>query len=158
MVVVLYGAFTASAALADAFETPALLISLILLGKYLEARAKGHTSDALRALVRLAPASAVLVTRLSPDGQASLEEHVIDAALVHRGDVLRVPPGAKVCLGRRRFVGPSSSQLIERRFCRAHCPLRELRIEPIVRRRFVGPSSHIDGSVLSAPVRTLTPR
>ena len=39
----------------DFFETSAMLITFILLGKFLEAKAKGRTSDAITALLTLAP-------------------------------------------------------------------------------------------------------
>ena len=40
------------------FDTPAAIITLILLGRYLEARARSHTSDAMRRLIGLAPRTA----------------------------------------------------------------------------------------------------
>lgn len=43
------------------FETSAMLITFVLLGKYLECLAKGKTSDAIKKLVELAPATAVLL-------------------------------------------------------------------------------------------------
>ena len=61
------------------FETSALLIAFVLLGKYLEARAKGKTSRALRALLELQPARAVVLC----DDQAE----TVDAAALRRGDV-----------------------------------------------------------------------
>ncbi|GFR44216.1 hypothetical protein Agub_g5404, partial [Astrephomene gubernaculifera] len=79
----------------DFFETSAFLITFILLGKYLEAAAKGRTSAALAALAALAPDTATLV-RLEPGSGAVLEARDIPAALIHRGDVLRVLPGSKV--------------------------------------------------------------
>jgi Cu+-exporting ATPase len=42
------------------FETSAMLITFVLLGKYLEVLAKGKTSDAIKKLVELAPATALL--------------------------------------------------------------------------------------------------
>lgn len=45
----------------DFFETSAMLISFILLGKYLESMAKGKTSDALSKLTELAPETACLL-------------------------------------------------------------------------------------------------
>ena len=45
------------------FETSAMLITFVLLGKYLECLAKGKTSDAIKKLVELAPATALLVVK-----------------------------------------------------------------------------------------------
>ena len=70
------------------FETSALLIAFVLLGKYLEARAKGRTSRALRALLSLQPAQATVIC-----GEGT--EHV-DAAALRRGDVCLVAPGCAV--------------------------------------------------------------
>ncbi|KAL2348047.1 hypothetical protein Fmac_002047 [Flemingia macrophylla] len=78
----------------DFFETSAMLISFILLGKYLEILAKGKTSDAIAKLMNLTPDTAVL---LSLDGDGSVVgEEEIDARLVQKGDVIKVVPGAKV--------------------------------------------------------------
>ncbi|MCJ7512351.1 MAG: copper-translocating P-type ATPase [Anaerolineales bacterium] len=70
------------------FETGAVIITLIRLGKYLEARAKGKTSDAIRKLVSLQPPRA----RLLRGGV----ETDIDVAEVVVGDVLAVRPGEKI--------------------------------------------------------------
>lgn len=45
------------------FETSAMLITFVLLGKYLETLAKGKTSDAIKKLVELAPATALLLLK-----------------------------------------------------------------------------------------------
>lgn len=45
------------------FETSAMLITFVLLGKYLESLAKGKTSDAIRKLVELTPANATLLIK-----------------------------------------------------------------------------------------------
>lgn len=45
------------------FETSAMLITFVLLGKYLECLAKGKTSDAIKKLVELAPATAMLIIK-----------------------------------------------------------------------------------------------
>lgn len=45
------------------FETSAMLITFVLFGKYLEILAKGKTSDAIKKLVELAPATALLVVK-----------------------------------------------------------------------------------------------
>ncbi|NJO04084.1 MAG: copper-translocating P-type ATPase [Chloroflexaceae bacterium] len=70
------------------FETAAVIITLILVGKFLEARAKSQTSTAIRALMGLQPRTA----RVMRGG----EEVDIPVAEVRRGDVVLVRPGEKV--------------------------------------------------------------
>ena len=69
------------------FESAAILITLIILGKYLEAAAKGKTSDAIRALMGLQAKTA----RVVRDGQ----ETDIPVEAVQPGDVVSVRPGEK---------------------------------------------------------------
>ncbi|KAF5478282.1 hypothetical protein F2P56_004854 [Juglans regia] len=78
----------------DFFETSAMLISFILLGKYLEVLAKGKTSEAIAKLVDLAPETATLLT-LDDEGNVMSEEE-IDSQLIQKNDVIKVIPGAKV--------------------------------------------------------------
>ncbi|CAN1327783.1 Copper-transporting ATPase RAN1 [Linum perenne] len=75
------------------FETSSMLITFVLLGKYLECLAKGKTSDAIKKLVELAPATALLVVK---DKGGNIQEREIDALLIQPGDTLKVVPGAKV--------------------------------------------------------------
>ena len=70
------------------FDTAALIIGLILLGRYLEARARGQASAAIRRLMSLQPALA----RVMREGQ----EVELPAAAVVVGDVLRVRPGEQI--------------------------------------------------------------
>lgn len=72
----------------DFFETSAFLITFILLGKYLEHRAKGKTSEAIKKLMGLQAKTA----RLIKDGQ----EVEVPVEAVQVGDVLRVRPGEKI--------------------------------------------------------------
>lgn len=76
------------------FETSTMLITSVLFGKYLESLAKGKTSDALKKLVELAPATALLL--LQDKGGKNIGEREIDALLIQPGDVLKVVPGTKV--------------------------------------------------------------
>lgn len=78
----------------DFFETSAMLISFILLGKYLEILAKGKTSDALAKLSELAPDAAWLVT-VDSNGNITSEIE-ISTQLIQRNDLLKIVPGAKV--------------------------------------------------------------
>ena len=70
------------------FEAAAVIVALILLGRFLEARAKGNTSEAIRRLVQLQAKTA----RVRRDGQV-LE---IDIAQVRAGDVIEVRPGERI--------------------------------------------------------------
>lgn len=70
------------------FETAAVIITLIKLGKFLEARAKGHTSEAIKKLMGLRAKTA----RVERDGE-TLEVPVED---VRVGDVVIVRPGEKI--------------------------------------------------------------
>ncbi|MDH4228391.1 MAG: heavy metal translocating P-type ATPase [Nitrospirota bacterium] len=70
------------------FETAAVIITLILLGRTLEARAKGHTSDAIRRLMGLAPRTARVI-------RGGTEQEIpLDQVLT--GDVVAVRPGQKI--------------------------------------------------------------
>ncbi|CAN6230488.1 unnamed protein product [Urochloa humidicola] len=89
----LYGAFSGFH-LPIYFETSAMIITFVLFGKYLEVLAKGKTSDAIKKLVELAPATALLLLR-DKEGKY-LGEKEIDASLVQPGDALKVLPGSKV--------------------------------------------------------------
>ncbi|GAY34944.1 hypothetical protein CUMW_282950, partial [Citrus unshiu] len=60
----------------DFFETSSMLISFILLGKYLEVLAKGKTSEAIAKLMDLAPETATLLT-LDEDGNSHVNESMI---------------------------------------------------------------------------------
>ena len=70
------------------FDTAVELIAFIRLGKYLEARARGRATAALRALLRLTPERATVIR----DGQ----ETTIAASAVQVGDMVRVRPGEGV--------------------------------------------------------------
>ncbi|WFS62873.1 heavy metal translocating P-type ATPase [Pseudodesulfovibrio thermohalotolerans] len=70
------------------FESAAVLIAMISLGKYFEARSKLKTSDAIRALMQLAPDTATLVR----DG----EQISISLDEVEPGDLLLIRPGERI--------------------------------------------------------------
>ncbi|MFH1785589.1 MAG: heavy metal translocating P-type ATPase [Candidatus Micrarchaeota archaeon] len=70
------------------FETAAVLITLVILGKYLEAVAKGKTSDAIRKLMGLSPKTAIVLR--------NKKEMEIPIADVIVGDIIIVKPGEKI--------------------------------------------------------------
>ncbi|MFH1512287.1 MAG: heavy metal translocating P-type ATPase, partial [Bacillota bacterium] len=70
------------------FESAVTILTLVTLGRWLEARAKGRTTDAIKKLMALAP-DTVSVIR---DGQ----ESIIPLEQVRRGDVLRIRPGERI--------------------------------------------------------------
>ncbi len=70
------------------FESAAMILALITVGKMLEARSKGKTTDALKSLMKLAPQTATLIR----NGQ----EVAVPIAQVKRGDVFVVRPGENI--------------------------------------------------------------
>ncbi len=82
------------------FDSAAMIIALILLGRLLEARAKGQTSEAIRKLMGLAPKTARVI-RNGEDIDIPLEE-------VRKGDLLRVRPGEKIPVDGRVREGQSA--------------------------------------------------
>jgi len=79
------------------FDTSAAIIALILLGRFLEARARGQTSEAIKKLIGMQPKTA-LVTRDGKERQIPVDEvQVGDFVVVHPGE--RVPVDGIVRLG-----------------------------------------------------------
>ncbi|KAL6651183.1 hypothetical protein ACP70R_010108 [Stipagrostis hirtigluma subsp. patula] len=78
----------------DFFETSSMLISFILLGKYLEILARGKTSEAIAKLMNLAPETATLLIH-DQEGNV-VGEKEIDSRLIQKNDVIKVAPGGKV--------------------------------------------------------------
>ena len=70
------------------FESAAMILTLITLGKMLEARSRGKTTDALRGLMKLAPQTAVILR-----GGA---ETTVPIAQVRKGDIFLVRPGESI--------------------------------------------------------------
>ncbi len=70
------------------FESAAMILTLITVGKMLEARSKGKTTDALKSLMKLAPKTATLLLE-GKEKQVPIEQ-------VKRGDVFIVKPGENV--------------------------------------------------------------
>jgi Cu+-exporting ATPase len=72
------------------FDSSAIIIGLILLGRWLEARAKVRTTGAIRRLIRLQPETARLVSASGND------EREVALSAVRPGDLLRVRPGDRI--------------------------------------------------------------
>ena len=70
------------------FESAAMILALITVGKMLEARSKGKTTDALKGLMKLAPKTAVVI-RDGKEVQVSIEQ-------VQKGDCFIVKPGENI--------------------------------------------------------------
>ena len=70
------------------FESAAMILALITVGKMLEARSKGKTTDALKGLMKLAPKTAVVI-RAGKEVQVSIEQ-------VQKGDFFVVKPGENI--------------------------------------------------------------
>ena len=70
------------------FEATAVILTLVLLGQLLEAKAHSQTSGAIKELLKLAPSEAILITT---EG-----DQVISIHDIKKGDLLRVKPGDKI--------------------------------------------------------------
>ena len=70
------------------FESVAVIITLILLGKYLESSAKGRTSQAIQSLLELVPSQATVIRY----GEAV----TIDTEDIRVGDIIRIKPGERM--------------------------------------------------------------
>jgi len=82
------------------FEATTVILTLVLLGQLLEARAHSQTSGAIKELLKLAPSKATLVT----DG----EDKVIAIDKIEKGNLLRVKPGEKIPVDGSIIEGYSS--------------------------------------------------
>lgn len=82
------------------FESAAMILTLITVGKYLEAVSKGRTTDAIKSLMDLAPKTACVIR----DGK----ETVIPAEEVVKGDVFVVRPGESIPVDGRVISGESA--------------------------------------------------
>ena len=82
------------------YESAAMILTLITVGKYLEAVSKGRTTDAIKGLMDLAPKTACVIR----DGK----ETVIPAEEVAKGDVFVVRPGESIPVDGRVISGESA--------------------------------------------------
>ncbi len=82
------------------FESAAMILTLITVGKMLEARSKGKTTDALKSLMRLAPKTASVII----DG----EEKSVPVEQVKKGDIFVVRPGESIPVDGNVLEGESA--------------------------------------------------
>jgi Cu+-exporting ATPase len=82
------------------FETSAVLITLVLLGKYLEATARGKTSQAITKLMDLAPKTATVI-RNGVESKVPVDEVIV-------GDIIKVKPGESIPVDGVILEGASS--------------------------------------------------
>ena len=82
------------------FEATTVILTLVLLGQLLEARAHSKTSGAIKELLKLAPTEAILIT---PKGDKVISIHDIK-----KGDLLRVKPGDKIPVDGKITEGQST--------------------------------------------------
>ena len=115
------------------FEASSVLITFVLLGKWLEARAKGHTADAIRALMDLRPATA---TRLV-DGR----EYEVPEAVIGPGHLVVIRPGGRVPVDGRITEGGGSVD-------ESMLTGEPLPVEKSVGDRVTGGSINVDGRLV----------
>lgn len=82
------------------FEAVTVILTLVLLGQLLEAKAHGNTNSAIKELLKLSPTVATLVV--------NGEDKQIDIKEIKKGDVLRVKPGEKIPVDGHILDGSSS--------------------------------------------------
>ena len=82
------------------FESAAMILTLITVGKMLEAHSKGKTTDALKGLMKLAPKTATIL-RNGAEVEVSIDQ-------VRKGDVFVVRPGEKIPVDGVVLEGPSA--------------------------------------------------
>lgn len=99
------------------FESAAMILTLITVGKMLEARAKGKTTDALKGLMKLAPKTAVILVRPKDDTEAwesaedsfaHWQEQEIPVEQVSLGDIFVVRPGESIPVDGKVLEGHSA--------------------------------------------------
>ncbi|KAG2192760.1 hypothetical protein INT46_001262 [Mucor plumbeus] len=88
------------------FDTSTMLITFIVLGRYLENKAKGKSSSALSKLMSLTPSTALMVA--VDENNVVLSERKIPSELISEGDLLKLIPGDKVPADGEVFSGSTT--------------------------------------------------
>ncbi|CAG8471387.1 191_t:CDS:1 [Acaulospora morrowiae] len=77
------------------FDTSTMLITFVMLGRYLENKAKGNTSTALSKLMTLSPSNATILIKDQQSGRY-IKEEKIPTELLQVGDIVKVIPGERI--------------------------------------------------------------
>lgn len=88
------------------FDTSTMLITFIVLGRYLENKAKGKSSSALSKLMSLTPSTALMVT--VDENNVVLSERKIPSELISEGDLIKLLPGDKIPADGEVFTGSTT--------------------------------------------------
>ena len=109
------------------FESAAMILTLITVGKMLEARSKGKTTDALKSLMKLAPKTATVVR--------SGKETVVPIGQVRTGDIFVVRPGETIPVDKAAGDAVSAATLNQSGFlrCRASRVGEDTTLSQIIR-------------------------
>lgn len=83
------------------FESTAIIIALVMLGKYLEANSRNKTGEAVKKLNKLSPKTAVLIT---PDG-----EKTVSVEDIKIGDTILIKPGERFCCDGKIWEGHTTA-------------------------------------------------
>jgi Cu2+-exporting ATPase len=89
------------------FDTAAMIITLILLGRYIEAAAKGKASETVKRLLELTPRTAVKLVRNTE--RRTDERETVPLTSLSKGDLVEVKPGEKIPLDGVVIAGESES-------------------------------------------------
>lgn len=88
------------------FDTSTMLITFIVLGRYLENKAKGKSSSALSKLMSLTPSTALMVT--VDKNNVILSERKIPSELISEGDLIKLLPGDKIPADGEVYTGTTT--------------------------------------------------
>jgi Cu+-exporting ATPase len=83
------------------FESAGMILTLITVGKYLESRSKGKTSEAIRKLIDLSPRTAIILTDQGAEQEIPAEDLLV-------GDIFLIKPGSKIPADGQVMEGNSS--------------------------------------------------
>ena len=95
----LIAAWSGAGALQSYFPAVSIILTFMLLGRYLEARSKHRAGDAMRALIDQQPASATVVQSADASGRWDLtggEERTVECEQLLVGDMVRIRPGERI--------------------------------------------------------------
>lgn len=91
------------------FDTSAMIITLILLGRYIEASAKGRATETIEKLTELSPKEARILQRTGTGDLTSEETILVPLASVKKGDLVKVLPGERIPADGKIVCGQSEA-------------------------------------------------